>query len=359
MGASHMTCENLVYIGAGWNPELDGLPTPTKALILVEPLYERAQQLRMRHSSSQLTEVLEVAVGDPARKSLKIYNKEGLESLRQPLVLCREYPGLRLLYERPVDVITIEALLDKVQVDFGELNALVIDCPGEEEFIVESLKRQSLLEGFLHLRLYCGEANWYKQSAGAGDLSLRLTRAGFDVTARSRRTGDGGSCLDARRIYGFGSVRDELSRQARSLKRLEGDFQDVSVALEKTAREIERVNADKEKIQRRLDRMRRRYEESTEALEKRTAEVSHLKERSESLKSEKEALHACVDAAAKDRERATRLALARRRRVQELQQYLQGQENRYAQIEDELRKTEAQIRWLDQQVCDPGSADHT
>lgn len=199
--------EVIVHIGAGRCEELDAyLSSSAGRIVLVEPRAPLAAELRMRSAMDSRVEVLEVAVtNNPQHNKLNEYSMPGLDSLYLPTGLKRLFPGLRLLARQPVSTITVAELLERCAF-VGDQNALIVQAPGLEANIIESLFDAGRLDSFAYISVACPEQPLYDGSGESARMLSLLHDKGFDLAHRDSTDPDWPTC-----IYHRNSLKQKLA----------------------------------------------------------------------------------------------------------------------------------------------------
>ena len=181
-----LTLGDLVHIGAGRGDLLDRLVgLGPKRLILVEGDADAVDALRARAARIPFAVVKACAVASTPGSI--DWNRYTLESLNGPLGidgLVDYLPRARRIATDAADARSLRDLLDEVALstDPSRVNVLVLDVPGQEGALLESLARERLAAfGFVMIRS-CRESLGDAASAG-DDASRRLQHAFFDLEA--------------------------------------------------------------------------------------------------------------------------------------------------------------------------------
>lgn len=174
--------DTIIHIGAGQGEELPAyLETDAKRILLVEPNPKLAEQLRRRTTNDERVQVLELAITDDlALNQLNEYNLPEAASLYQPSGLRQIFPGLRVTAQHAVATETPEQLLEQYPL-VGDTNLLVIQAPGAESAIVNTLDIANKLGPISHIRLTLPTEAYYEGSHRADDTLQALTRRGYDT----------------------------------------------------------------------------------------------------------------------------------------------------------------------------------
>lgn len=185
VGLTSPTIDFLVHFGAGRCSELDHyLAREPKQLILVEADPDLAESLTRRTADLSQVQVICAAVADQsAQGTLRRYNLPDASSLRAATRLYALYPGLKLLDELPVETVRADALLERLPYTDDQNNVLVIEVPGEEQAVLNTLLEADLLHRFREMQLHCGCESLYAESAPAERVLHWLRDVGFELVA--------------------------------------------------------------------------------------------------------------------------------------------------------------------------------
>lgn len=175
----------IVHIGAGRGRELnDYLASPAQQIILVEPNPRLVAELRRLGEADARIRVVEAAVSNSSADNLlQEYNLPDVNSLYAATGLRQLFPGLRLLGQLPVSTLTGQELLDHCALE-GEDNTLIIEAPGAELAIVETLTEAGGIDKFSRIAINCAEEPLYDSPSHAAAVLKLLQEQGFDLVHR-------------------------------------------------------------------------------------------------------------------------------------------------------------------------------
>src|SRR5690625_1994950 len=181
----------IVHVGAGRCEELPTyLATSAKRIILVEPNARLAAELRTRCNNEPRVSILAVAVSDTAADNeLTEYNLPEANSLYPPTDLRKLYPGLRMLGQQSVRTITGEDLLKECELT-SDQNALIVQAPGAELGILESMTESGGIDQFSYLAVTCAEISLYASASDSNAVLKILQEQGFDLVRRDNTDPD-------------------------------------------------------------------------------------------------------------------------------------------------------------------------
>ena len=183
----------LLHLGAGTCQELDHwLKTGARRIVLVEPNPELLPGLRDQTENHDAVEIVAVAIsGQAGRGALRLFNFALLSSMREPTGLYEILPGLRQIGRAMVETVTVEQLLDDLDLNPEGDHWLVIDTPGEEAAIIQQLETSERLHQFSRIVLAAGAEELYQGAETAQALIERLQSAGYKPVGRPNdRDGD-------------------------------------------------------------------------------------------------------------------------------------------------------------------------
>lgn len=282
----------IMHIGAGNCAELDShVATQAKRIVLVEADSAKAKGLSRRTAGIGCVEVFPFAVGaESSSGRLKVFNFPDWNSLRAPLALKGLFPGLRLLREMDVEIVSIVDLIEKVGVEDGGRNWLVIDAPGSEMAILETLCAADRLASFERITLRCGRDPLYEGAASASKMLVMLHTHGYESMA-STPADDPELICNTLRLSPFNAERTALQEriealliereeQAGILGELREKLQNLDRGHEQVTRELAASRARLESVSGELSHHRQQVSELTQMLESVSRERDTAKENS-------------------------------------------------------------------------------
>ena len=337
----------ILHLGAGNCSELETwLAASPRRIVLVEPNPDAAKRLTALARDDDRIHVVQQAVGDPdGSPRLRRFNIPALSSLREPTGLRELFPGLRMEREIDVDAVSPIDLFESFELDPDGHNWLIIDTPGEERAIVESLRMAEQLDRFGRIVLHCGARSLYEGNTPANGLLNQLQKAGYDIEQRDDSDPDR-PCWWLRR----NPLRLENQALRQQISDFEIETQELSQALDEQAKQakelhqtLEALNQDKQGLKKRIAELEAENKELAEsrdaarqaeqdASEKLNAEIRHSKEEAE----------ARVKAEELEQERSRQLA-ERQQQLQRLQADEAEIQAREGQLDEEITRAEAQI----------------
>lgn len=304
--------DTIIHLGAGHCRELPHHLAKTPArLILVEANPRLARRLRRRteHLAPVVVEALAIA-GASAPCELRIFNHTEASSLREPTQLRKLFPGLRCTETLPVDVRAAADWVARLELSPQHAHQLVIDTPGEEHAIVQSLAQAERLRTFETVTLICGHQPLYADSESAESVLAALKDQGFFVN-------------------GYNGAADP-DRPTWHLKR------DPSFV------ELRQARARIHALEAALAEQQRLVKQRESALEQEQKAHALAQRRIGELESE-----------AAEHERERNALTAARERIHALEAERDEAGQRYAIIDQQLQKAEGQIDLLKQLLLQP------
>ena len=305
----------ILHFGAGNCSELEiWLAANPRRIVLVEPNPDSAKRLTAQARDHDRIHVIQQAVGDPGgSRRFRRFNIPALNSLREPTGLLELFPGLRTERELDVDAVAPVDLIESFELDPDGHHWLIIDTPGEEAAIVDSLHTAGQLASFERIMLHCGTDSLY-QGNGPVDAPLdQLQKAGYDIEQRDDSDPD---------RPGWSLRRNPLRLENEALRReisdLEKETQELSQARDEQAKQVKERQQALEAL-----------EQDKQALEEKVAE---LEERAKEL------------AEASDANAV--LARQRQERVSELKTQLADMKERQRSSEEDIARAEGQIELI-------------
>lgn len=146
----------ILHIGAGECSELSVyLATRAERIVLVEPVPELVYRLRQRTKQEDRVTIIEAAVTDKNGKTiLHHFNVSDLATLHPPEEPPLRWPGLCKVSQYNVKTVGLSGLLEKIDMQQGKVNWLVIECPGEEETVLHELGKNYAHSFFQYISLH-------------------------------------------------------------------------------------------------------------------------------------------------------------------------------------------------------------
>ncbi len=234
----------IIHLGAGRGQELDEyLSWEPERIVLVEADPEKVSVLLRRTSDLKQVEVIPAAITSKGDKALlNIYNHSAFNSLRSPTALRELFPGLRLLKEIDVAGLNPVALIEEAEITAEKKNWLVIDVPGEEAEVLETLNQAGRLHLFDRILLHCGRRALYESGSDADALLGVCERNDFETVSCMEDTDPDRPCWVLQRNRLKTENRDLLSR----LDELERKREDQAKLVTEFQEHLEQVNREKD-----------------------------------------------------------------------------------------------------------------
>ena len=172
-----------MHLGAGLCDELPHYVRYCSGrIVLVEPNPEILPELKNKASRHSNVEVWPLAVSfESGRRTLRLYNHGDLSSLKRPTGLTELMPGLHQTGQAVVATMAVHELTDQLNLDDDETNWLIVDTPGEESGIVNSLKSHKKLHHFDQIILRAGAESLYEDAVPVENLVSELHESGYRV----------------------------------------------------------------------------------------------------------------------------------------------------------------------------------
>lgn len=228
--------ETILHIGAGHAEELpEYLRSDAKRIILVEPHPKLAEKLRQQAEGEPRVEVLEFAVSDEQGALLHEFNIPEASSLYRPTGLYGLFPGLREVSEHQVPTKSPEKLFGQVLPE-GARNGVVIQAPGAEQAIIESLVDGDALERVSHLAFTSSLEPYYDSNSSAEAVLNTLKEQGFEVAEEDH------SNIDWPQWHMVFDARANTVKRLKAENECQGEeIQSLSAALNEEQGRVERL----------------------------------------------------------------------------------------------------------------------
>lgn len=178
--------DTIIHLGAGLCRELDHWrATGAPRIVLVEPNPELLPELNRRIRASDPVDILPLAISaQSGREALRLFNFAMLSSLRNPTGLYQILPGLSQIGRAMIETVTIDQLLQDLNLSAEGDHWLVIDTPGEEAAILDQLEQNAKLHDFSRIFLSAGLEPLYQGAESARTLATRLEALGYNAAGR-------------------------------------------------------------------------------------------------------------------------------------------------------------------------------
>ena len=223
--------QTTLHIGAGQTRKLESyLDDNLQQVILIEPQPELAQQLRDKTAAHAHVQVLELAVSDdPQQTRLHQFNLSALNSLYTQNELKQQYPGIREQQAISVNTIPPQALIESCQIDPKAQNRLILDAPGAEAGILQTLHEKKLLTAFTDITLTTPEKPLYSSNSSYAICHTLLSQAGYEQAHKTQNTL---GWIEAQ--YGRKQVDSELEHLRQQLAQAQQQASEYQHKLEET-----------------------------------------------------------------------------------------------------------------------------
>lgn len=181
----------VIHFGAGKCRELSFYQEADSRIqfLLVEAHPGMARELAARVHANRNIRVKPFAVAASSGEgTLHCYNLPDCNSLREATGLQELFPGLREIETKAVQCRTPAQFLAALELAEKDTACLVIDTPGEELAILQSLANENELSRCNQLVLRCGKQPLYKGAASERDILNFLEQQGFETVSTDTNT---------------------------------------------------------------------------------------------------------------------------------------------------------------------------
>ena len=242
MTAKKPAIDAIIHIGAGRGKDLkDHISSGAQRIVLVDadeaaigPLQRLSAGLAGANCEIKVVEA--AAAGVDRHAELRIYNLERVSGICAADAAEGAYPGLKLLRTQEVSARAAADVIGDQNLDPEKENLLVIEAPGEELPILESLASNDMLAAFSRIKVSASREAPYKGGATASEIASFLEEANYLVTADDRGDWQFLSAL----IWRSGRHRMAMERINKELARVEA----ARAAQEKKVIELSEQNAN-------------------------------------------------------------------------------------------------------------------
>ncbi|MBN2241894.1 MAG: hypothetical protein JW793_04325, partial [Acidobacteria bacterium] len=312
----HPSIGVLIHLGAGLCGELDAhLSLKPERILLVEADPALAASLEKRTAGIPQAEVRRAAVAArPGPAVFFRYNLPDAGSLHRAAGLLELYPGLRIVERLEVETVSPAALLQPLRLEAARNNHLIVDIPGEELPVLDSMRRADQLHLFSRIRLYCGRESLYEGDVPAIRILEWLHEAGFDLLSEEAGKDPDRPCWTFH--------RNTLQLQNRELRQrietLESQAAQLARAREEKDILAAELKSEVESLRNRLAQLQKSHDEQAKAALEGQSRIEQLtKEREEQAGIAKDRLSQ-LEQASRQREESAKLAEERQAQILQL-----------------------------------------
>lgn len=271
---SEANVDTIVHLGAGNCSDLATWQAANpRRIVLVEPNPHHTHHLTAHARGDERIHVFQQAVGDPdASPRFRRFNIPALSSLREPTGLLELFPGLHTEREFDVEVIEPRAFIQSLELAPDRKHWLIIDTPGEEEYVVTALRAGDQLEQFDQIVLYCGVDALYQGSESAAEILGQLNGAGYDIAQRDASDPD-----FAYWVLKRNTLRLENQALRQQVTELERQADDLNAARDACAQEAESMRRERDALasgEKNVDTLRQQLADRDERLQLANDEVA-------------------------------------------------------------------------------------
>jgi len=271
----------ILHIGAGLCLELpvyQGLNA--SEIVLVEADEELANKLDLTTGIYPNIRIINALVSNTSVPlSFHKFNLSEINGLNKPSPeLMEVFPGIRLLQLVQSNALSVNDLVVSLNID-GQTdnenseykNLLVIQTPGEEINLLESLVSSRAIYKFDYLEITCGTEDWFKKNASSQQVVHYLEEVGFD-------------CLESKDDQNglFSTVTFRLNQ-------LQIKYTNLLEKLNLASEELDHQKTAKQELQQQLANYQGQLEKSERDLEEQQAQLAEKAVQVEILINEKAA----------------------------------------------------------------------
>lgn len=335
----------IVHLGAGQCRELADYQflTSEVPIVLAEADPKLANALELRASDCVNIAVQNCAVsGQAGEATLHIYNLPEVSSLRPATGLKELFPGLRVVREVSVEAVTPAEVLQEEELVIAESICLVIDTPGEEWAILQSLQRDSILSRIGSIVLHCGKGALYENAVPADKILDFLEDQGYQLEGELDES-------DPDRPVWILKRNVEKLQIQRLDTELNEIRQELQQAREEAAKEREQLTSERDSLKKKLDERERQFEKTSEeqraALNKEQEARARLEKQLDQVREE----------AAKERDQLTSERDSLKKKLDKLKCENERLASELADLKTENERLAAQVAEQDEELRDARS----
>lgn len=302
------TPATIVHLGAGYCSELASyLDSGAQRIALVEPNPEIHPELARHAESHSNIRILPVAVAAEAgKRALRTLHYADLSSLRRPTGLFELLPGIRQTGQVVVDTVAAHELPERLGLNNGENNWLVLDTPGEEAAIITALAQRRQLNHFDRIIIRAGAESYYDGASSATQIVDQLEGHGYQIEAALDDSDqDWPRChlrlnpkaIECRRL------KREVESLTAENEKLSNQSRELSEKLELQAQKLQESRKELEAAQQQSENQRKALVSENQNLK---AKIEAIEASRKQATSDCEAFQARLEALSKDKERLER-----------------------------------------------------
>jgi len=143
----------LLSISTGQLPNLSVLrQLAARRMVFVEPDWEIVAELKKASPAGDPWELIPLAAGPNSGECVvNKYNFHRLNSLKQGSMSEAEFPGLKKIGTHKCSMVQVSDLVSKLGIEESGENWLLLEAPGSEWDILDSLRQEQFLSRFSHI----------------------------------------------------------------------------------------------------------------------------------------------------------------------------------------------------------------
>ncbi|MEX6632492.1 FkbM family methyltransferase [Hyphococcus lacteus] len=175
--------DTIVHLGAGRDTNGQQADYGARRIILVEANPDAADVLAARNAKRSHVTVLPKAVaGSVGTRVLNVLNLQSASSLNTPTGLKKLYPNIEIVKTIPVNTLAADNFIQELGLGETQRHLLVIDTPGVEYEILQSLIDSKLLTQFTRVHIHSTENQLYEGAKTTREIGPLLSKQGFSTS---------------------------------------------------------------------------------------------------------------------------------------------------------------------------------
>lgn len=179
---SHLSAPDmLLSISTGQLPNLSVLrQLAARRMVFVEPDWEIVAELKKASPAGDPWELIPLAAGPNSGECVvNKYNFHRLNSLKQGSMSEAEFPGLKKIGTHKCSMVQVSDLVSKLGIEESGENWLLLEAPGSEWDILDSLRQEQFLSRFSRVIFSAGREAIFEDSQSAEAILTMLSEAGY------------------------------------------------------------------------------------------------------------------------------------------------------------------------------------
>lgn len=242
--------DTIVHLGAGRDTNGQQADYGARRIILVEANPDATEILAARNAKrSHVTVLTKAVAGNVGARILNIFNLQSASSLNAPTSLKKLYPNIEIVNTIPVKTLAADKFIQELGLSEAQRHLLVIDTPGVEYEILQSLIGSKLLTQFARVHVHSTENQLYEGAKTTAEIEPLLSKQGFSTAIDTSIPDHPIIKAELSQFYAeLVKTRTDLADAKTEIARLERIVQEAHYRSELTNNELVKTDAQLELI---------------------------------------------------------------------------------------------------------------